>query len=185
MDCPSCQSGQLTPNFIDDQFRAHQCTNCEGHWILVEDYIAWKESHPDYEFDNSADGQRLEAEESKQAMLCPQTGALMQKYKISAETPHRLDYSPHVGGIWLDKGEWELLKKEGLAGSLNAVVTHHWQNQIRQDSAKAAFEALYQDKFGEEAYQKVKEIREWLHNQPNKADLRAYLLAVDPYSAER
>ena len=90
-----------------------------------------------------------------------------------------------VGGVWLDKGEWELLKNENLAGSLNAVLTANWQRNIRINSTKDNFSAIYQDKFGSEPYEKVKALREWLNGQPNKADLRAYLLAEDPYSAEK
>ena len=90
-----------------------------------------------------------------------------------------------VGGVWLDKGEWELLKSENLAGSLNAVLTAHWQRNIRINSTKENFAEIYQDKFGQETYKKVKELREWLYQQPNKADLRAYILAEDPYSAEK
>jgi len=84
---------------------------------------------------------QCELDESKQAILCPVTGTIMRKLRLSTSTAHRIDYSASVGGVWLDKGEWDLLKKEGLAGSLNAVLTAHWQR--------------------------------------NKADLRAYLLAVD------
>ncbi|WP_245556355.1 TFIIB-type zinc ribbon-containing protein [Algicola sagamiensis] len=109
----------------------------------------------------------------------------MRKLRISAQHAHRLDYSNSVGGIWLDKGEWELLKAEGLAGSLNAIVTQTWQNKIRQETALNNFVEIYESKFGKETYKKAKEIRQWLQSQPQKADLRAYLLAEDPYSAEK
>lgn len=117
-------------------------------------------------------------------MLCPDTGSLMQRYRMSARHHHRLDYSAAVGGIWLDKGEWDLLKSEGLAGSLNALVTDHWQRKLKNTSAREAFTTLYEGKFGED-YAKIREIRQWLSAHPRKADVRAYLLAADPYSAER
>ena len=109
----------------------------------------------------------------------------MRKLRLSSNTVHRIDYSASVGGIWLDKGEWELLKDEGLAGSLNSVLTAHWQRNIRIDSTKDNFSAIYTDKFGQVSYDKVKELREWLSQQSNKADLRAYLFAEDPYSANK
>lgn len=182
MKCTSCKNGQLLPSFIDDAFRAHTCNNCGGNWILVEDYVAWKERHPEHEFSSDS---TCEPEESAKAILCPLTGTIMRKFKLSSNTEHKIDYSAIVGGVWLDKGEWELLKREKLAGSLNAILTSHWQKNVRLESTKDNFSAIYQDKFGEDSYKKVKDMRTWLAQQENKADLRAYLLAEDPYSAEK
>lgn len=185
MKCTSCKNGTLIPSFIDGQFRAHTCSNCGGNWILIEDYVAWKERNSDYEFSNDIHFEETEVTDSKQALLCPVSGTIMRKFRISAENEHKLDYSAVVGGLWLDKGEWELLKNEGLAASLNAVVTQNWQRNIRQNSAKQNFAEIYEAKFGEDTYSKVKEMRAWLSSQEQKADLRAYLLAEDPYSAEK
>jgi Zn-finger nucleic acid-binding protein len=182
MKCTSCKQGNLSPSFIEGQFRAHTCSNCSGNWILIEDYVSWKEQNPQYTFDQSL---ICESDETKKALLCPVTGKIMRKLRLSSTSDHRVDYSASVGGVWLDKGEWELLKQKGLAGSLNAVITTHWQRNIRMNSAKDNFAEIYSDKFGEECYEKVKELREWLYKQPNKADLRAYILADDPYSASK
>lgn len=182
MKCTSCKQGELIRSFIDGQFKAHTCSNCEGNWILIEDYVAWHESHPQFVFDEKI---TCEVDETKAAILCPMTGTIMRKLRLSARSTHRIDYSASVGGVWLDKGEWELLKTEGLAGSLNAVLTAHWQRNIRINNAKDNFTEIYKNKFGEEAYDKVKTFRKWLCEQPNKADLRAYILAEDPYSAEK
>ncbi|GLX77229.1 hypothetical protein tinsulaeT_05690 [Thalassotalea insulae] len=182
MKCTSCKQGELIPCFIDGQFRAHTCTSCEGHWILIEDYVAWKDRNPQFSFDESI---QCDIDETNQAILCPVSGTIMRKLRLSTRTEHRIDYSASVGGVWLDKGEWELLKKEGLAGSLNAVLTAHWQRNIRINSTKDNFAEIYKDKFGQDTYKKVKELREWLYQHPNKADLRAYILADDPYSAEK
>lgn len=186
MKCTSCGEGVLRPTFIEELFRAHTCSACGGNWILVQDYVAWKERNPDHIFAEGLDAsEEVEATESKRALLCPVSGAIMQKFRISAATEHRLDYSAAVGGLWLDRGEWELLKDEGLAGSLNAVITRQWQRRIREESASETFAELYKAKFGETVYGQLKELREWLNAQEQKEDLRAYLLAEDPYSAEK
>jgi Zn-finger nucleic acid-binding protein len=182
MKCTSCKSGELLPSFIEGQFRAHTCSNCGGNWVLVEDYVSWKERNPQYIFDEEVS---CEADDNKHALLCPVTGTIMRKLRLSTRSSHRLDYSASVGGVWLDKGEWELLKEEGLAGSLNAVLTAHWQRNIRINNTKDNFTEIYKDKFGVQNYDKIKQLREWLNQQENKADLRAYLLAEDPYSAEK
>jgi Zn-finger nucleic acid-binding protein len=109
----------------------------------------------------------------------------MRKLRITKDSSHRLDYSMAVGGVWLDKGEWELLKSAGLAGSLDAILTEQWQTKIRDQKAEETFTQFYINKFGEDDYQKIKALREWLASHPHKADLRSYLLADDPYSAKK
>ncbi|GLS24649.1 zf-TFIIB domain-containing protein [Marinibactrum halimedae] len=182
MKCTACKQGNLIPSFIEGLFRSHTCSHCQGNWILIEDYVSWKERNPEFSFSESA---AFESEDSKNALLCPISGTIMQKYRISHNSEHRLDYSPSVGGVWLDKGEWEFLKSEGLAGSLNTIFTARWQKSIREASAKETFSEVYREKFGDADYQKLKEMREWVMSHKNRADIRAYLLAEDPYSAER
>lgn len=185
MNCTSCREGALAPVFIEDQFAAHSCTSCGGNWILIEDFVKWKESNVDYDFSENIDFEEAGVSDNKKAMICPMSGTIMRKLKISSDTDHKIDYSATVGGVWLDKGEWELLKSEGLAGFLNILVTENWQRNIRQDSAKQNFSSIYQAKFGDENYNKIKEIRAWILSQEQVADLKAYLIADDPYSAEK
>lgn len=153
--------------------------------MLIEDYVSWKERNPDYTFSEDITVYESEISDSKNALLCPVSGTIMRKFRISAENEHKLDYSSVVGGLWLDKGEWELLKSEGLAGCLNAVVTQHWQKNIRNNNSRQNFSDIYEAKFGTENYLKIKEIRNWLVPQEQKSDLRAYLLAEDPYSVDK
>ncbi|MGP4844052.1 zf-TFIIB domain-containing protein [Marinobacter sp. 1Y8] len=182
MKCTSCKQGELTPAFLEAQLRSHVCSNCEGDWLLVEDYVAWKEGNPEFTMALHAG---FEIEDTKHALICPLTDTIMQKFHVSHDSDHKLDYSPQVGGIWMDKGEWTYLKLANLAGSLNKIFTDHWQQSIRAQSAKETFREIYHEKFGADDYQKAREVREWLQRHENKADLRAYILAADPYSAVR
>ncbi|MGF1685094.1 hypothetical protein L4C36_00080 [Photobacterium japonica] len=182
MHCTSCRVGLLLPELIDNLFKAHSCIHCGGNWVLIEDYVAWKDEHPEITVPEASQCEPIDTEK---ALLCPVSGKIMRKFRITAKHTHRLDYSAGVGGVWLDKGEWDLLKQDGLMTSLNAILTVQWQKNIRRDLAKESFTTFYQEKFGEEVYNHVKAMREWIDTQPCKADLRAYLLAEDPYSAER
>jgi Zn-finger nucleic acid-binding protein len=182
MRCCGCKEGQLQGSFIDQQFRAHTCNQCGGNWILIEDYVQWKECNPHHNF---ATVTVEDMDDSSKALFCPVSGVIMRKLRISKDSSHRIDYSVPVGGVWLDKGEWELLKSAGLAGSLNAILTEQWQTKIKEQKAEQTFEQLYLAKFGEQDYARIKELRAWLNNHPRKADLRSYLLADDPYSARK
>jgi len=181
MKCTVCKQGNLLPSFMDSLFRAHTCDHCGGNWILVEDFLVWKEQSSDDDLSVVVNYEE-EILDSSKALLCPMTGSFMRKFNLSSKNTHRLDYSASVGGIWLDKGEWNLLKQEGLANDLNSLVTDSWQKKIKQENTEKTFRELYIKKFGEEAYIKLKQFREWLEDQPEKADMRAYLSANDPYS---
>jgi Zn-finger nucleic acid-binding protein len=183
MKCTSCKQGLLAPAHLDDLLPTHTCTHCGGNWIYLQDYLRWLGRNG--EISPADTDYQVEAQETKQAMLCPKTGRLMLKYRISKNTAHKLDLSPEVNGIWLDKGEWELLKQEGLATRLNAVFTDPWQQNIRTQKTKDVLEALYSNEFGDEGYQKIKDIRKWLNTQPNKEQFLAYLLTEDPYSTDK
>lgn len=183
MKCTACGKGRLKPSFLDALFRCHTCDHCGGNWILIEDYVAWQERNVDYPF-QPVEVESLEIENTGRALVCPVTGTLMSKFRILSNNPHRLDYSPRVGGVWLDKGEWELLKNEGLAGSLNVLLTEPWQQKVRADQTRATFDQLYRSRFGDADYEKAQAIRAWLQDHPLKAELRSYLLTQDPYSAK-
>ena len=99
MKCTNCGNGNLEPSFLEGQFRAHTCSSCAGNWILIEDFVAWKERNQGYQF---ADDIQFDTEisDTKKALLCPVSGSIMRKFKISAHNAHRVDYrgGPH----WLD-----------------------------------------------------------------------------------
>lgn len=185
MNCTSCKDGVLKETLLEADLWAHTCDSCGGHWILIEDFSSWKDANPDYEFSASILLENTEINDSKKALICPSSGTIMQKFRISASNDHKIDYSSKVGGVWLDKGEWKLLKSDGLAGFLNSILTNHWQTKIKQENASTNFSDIYLAKFGTENYEKVKEFRQWLVNHELKSDLKAYLLAEDPYAADK
>lgn len=180
MKCTACKDGILLPCFLEPGLRAHQCTHCEGHWLYVEDFVQWK-SQGGVLGDSE---QAPTISESSSALTCPVTGRIMQKYRIAAGSSHKLDYSPHTGGIWLDKGEWALLKEYSLAGSVGHIVTDGWQRKIRAEDARATLESVYRRKFGDADYEKLLAIRQWLAEQDDRAEMRAFLLARDPFSGQ-
>jgi len=179
MKCTSCNSGQLNSAYLEGLFPCHTCSNCGGNLIMLTDYLRWQDQNK--EIDLSADASlEVDAQETSKAMLCPKTGSIMTKYKISKDSEHRLDLSPTINAIWMDRGEWELLKENGLAGKLNNIFTSHWQHDIRSQESADVLASLYQQKFGEN-YTAIKEFRELLNTMDSKSETLAYLMADDPY----
>lgn len=125
MKCPSCGIGKLESSYFDGLFACQWCSKCDGELILLRDLKKWQEQHPESEFTVSAEVEMISVDTAK-AMVCPLRGGLMTKYRISADTQHRLDLSPTVNAVWLDKGEWNLIKEKGLATKLSDIFTDHW-----------------------------------------------------------
>ncbi|WP_370979468.1 zf-TFIIB domain-containing protein [Agaribacterium sp. ZY112] len=180
MNCTSCKNGTLKPNYLDGSLLVHQCTNCKGNWLYISDYLRWLELGGKTKQNNAST--TINIEESNKALLCPVSGSLMTKYKISHDSTHRLDFSASANGVWLDSGEWELLKEKSLSHSLTDVFTSHWQKELRSQEAKTVLSTIYQGQFGNDDYEKIKQTKTWLDSNPNKAKLIAYLLDENPYS---
>ncbi|MFD1260097.1 zf-TFIIB domain-containing protein [Entomomonas asaccharolytica] len=186
MKCPSCQQGELKYSQLEESLPCQTCNHCAGNWLLLIDYLSWQsvtKFAPTPEEINT--NTTIEVDETRRALLCPVSGKLMTKFRISSKTTHKIDLSTTVNGIWLDKGEWELLKQQGLSHKLNSIFTEPYQKSIREELASKSFAEHYQQQFGEETYQKLKTFRAWLDKQDKRAALLAYLIAEDPYSANR
>lgn len=179
MKCSACSAGALVPSYLEGLFPCHTCSDCGGSLVMMGDYLRWQDQHPDVDLDSNPPV-KVTSEETSKAMICPKTGGLMTKYRISKNTDHRLDLSPTINAIWLDKGEWDLLKANGLAGRLNNIFTNHWQHEIRSQESADVLEALYQRKFGEH-YAQIIEFKEVLDNLENRSEAIAFLLSDDPY----
>lgn len=181
MECTACNSAQLKPSYLEGLIPCHSCSACGGNLLMLTDYLRWLEQNENPEF-VSDEGSIRQAEDTERALLCPKTGGLMTKYKISADSDHRLDFSPRINAVWLDAGEWELIKQRGLAGRLNQVFTDHWQKELVSQESAEILAGLYHKRFGEH-YPAIKEFRAVLDAMPERHEVLAYLMADDPYKA--
>lgn len=180
LKCPSCQSGILKNEYLETALSCKTCNVCGGHWLLLEDYLEWR---------NGLDAGTLErlegcmdsslqvelAKDSTKILICPQTGTFMTKYYFSNKSPHRVDLSPLINAIWLDQGEWVLLKSEGLIGRLNSIFTSHWQNKLKNEAVALNFERFYEQKLSSEDFEEAKRIRLWLKNHEQSDFIRAFI----------
>jgi len=178
MKCTSCGTGYLQADNLESLFPCYTCNHCGGNLFMLSDFLRWKENNKEAELKNS--NAAIEAEETSKAMICPKSGGLMTKYRIASDTDHRLDLSPSIGAVWLDKGEWELLKEKGLASSVNNIFTDHWQHDVRSQESADILTTLYKKKFGDN-YEAIKTFRALINDSEYKSEVLAYLMAEDPY----
>lgn len=189
MKCTVCSDGRLEASYLEPLLPCHTCSNCGGSLLRMMDYFRWQSDSADSSSSDEASHSLANpsvnpvvdvAEETRKAVICPKSGVLMTKYRISAETDNRLDYSAASNAVWIDKGEWALLKANGLATRLNNVFTSHWQHEIRAQESSEVMEELYKRRFGEH-YTALKAFREVLDSMEDRNEALAYLMAEDPY----
>ena len=181
MKCTACQEGRLVYSYLEGQLPCHQCSSCEGHWIKLDAYLDWRDRQEPNADELETPAFDVEAEDTKRALICPETGGLMLKFKVSNDTDCHIDCSTACAGLWLEKDEWTHLKKAGLHRQLNQLTTEVWQSRLRKERAEKVFEDKYQALFGDEDHQTLKELKIWLGTKDNAREMLAYLSSKNPY----
>jgi len=181
--CPLCRTVELQPAEFDDQLPVVECRLCGGAWLRANEYALWLKTHaretsaqPNFEA-----GSRVRVTDSDQAAACPDCGHFLRKYNVASAIPFKLDRCNHCNGVWLDRNEWDALRAAGLHDEINQMFTKPWQKHVQDEIMASRLEATYLQKFGAGDYEKIKEIRKWLEENPNRNMLLAYLLDKDPY----
>lgn len=188
MQCTSCNAGELTASTLETTLNCRTCNNCGGNWIKLDDYHIWhKEWYKTHEPQQAVVdeiGVEVDTVDSRQALLCPETGAIMTKFRITSDTDHKIDWCNASSSIWLNKNEWELLKEKGVADKLNQIFSKEWQQQIIEETSRNNREAQLIQRLGEDNYSRLKLVRTWLHEQSDehKAIMVSFLVSRDPFN---
>jgi Zn-finger nucleic acid-binding protein len=174
MICPACGAKHFAPVKIEGALPAEQCTECQGVWVELELYRMWRKNRPQIAAHEYA-GEITEVNDT--VRLCPQTGRMMTRIRVSNDTPLLLDYSVAAQAIWFDKGEWERLMSLGLSDQLDAIVSERWQLDLRQAASRERLEKAMRARFGDAAYDELVRVRDWMATQPNRMEMIAFLNA--------
>jgi len=170
---------------IEPSLLAYACPKSGGTWIPLQSYLDWKEHHARDQSEVPTKDIPSAADDSKRrALICPESGHLLIRYKVGHGLPFHVDVSPKTGGIWLDRGEWEALKNKGLHLELNHIFTAPYQHQVRAEEHEAAMDRLFRDKIGCEDFERVVEFKRWLSSHPKRRSIRAYLLYELPNGSD-
>lgn len=181
MKCPTCKLDTLSSIQLPEGPSAHQCSRCEGIYISSTDYWDWLKAHQPLEPEIPLDDTDVALVDEHAPRLCPDCGHLLTRYKIWPDVSFFMDSCGHCNGIWLDRSEWQTLYKHHLHNRLNLFLTRPWRDKIRAAEAHRHLAALYRQRFGEEDYTRIQEIRAWLSSHKERAALLAYLSSEDPY----
>lgn len=173
MQCPLCQKQTMVLADLAPGLAGLTCGACAGVWVDRARYDAWRATLPG-DLPETATPLREEVAETRQAKICPQCGHLLLPYRVGHGLAFAIDYCGACGGIWCDPGEWDAIQAKNLHDNLHDIVSRHWQAAVRQAAVREAVEQTYVRHLGA-AYPKAREIKAWLHEQPQRDLIWAYL----------
>jgi len=179
MKCPVCKTQELDLSLLENNLTARHCDKCSGNWILSFEYWKWREQHKESLPEASA-GQTLPPNPTTGALigkLCPECDKILIKYRVGHGANFSIDQCGNCGGVWFDKDEWEALKARGLHDDVYTIFTASWQSQVRSQETRRAQEEIYRKKFGDEVFDEIKRMKEWIAEHPRKQEILAYLIS--------
>ena len=179
MKCQQCKNSTLESKELEPGLLVGHCTRCEGDFLSLFYYRHWASSQ---EADESSPGddsacQTIEPEDTATALTCPKCSRLMMKYRLGLEQSNKVDFCAHCDEVWLDKGEWQLLKDLGLHMRLPSVVSEHWQTELNKQYQAQMTRSRYEKILGVDDFAKVSAFKQWLNTHPEQAQIRLYLLS--------
>lgn len=180
MNCPACQGTLSFHTLLESQLPAYQCSQCEGIWISSNEYLRWLSTQTLLpEKDDGA--VNLPTWDTPQSKVCPECRHFLLRYRVLPDVKFYLDRCGHCNGVWFDKNEWEVLVARNMHDKVNQFFTKPWQIKIREEETHAKLDAFYLEKFGAKDYARVKEVWDWLIDNPHRSMLLAYLQSSEPY----
>ena len=179
----------LVKSELDTGLTSWRCPSSGGHWLPAPSYWRWH-AQQSTELKNASISEKklskltptdIDTQLERPALLCPETHCLLVRYKV-AGLGIFIDRSPVSGGIWLDAGEWKLLKENNVHASLHEIFTTSYQKRIVREEAREALMHKFYTDIGEEVAEDLTHLAEWLKLHPKRRRIIAWLheqLALD------
>jgi Zn-finger nucleic acid-binding protein len=179
--CPKDCKTPLTQGLLTQSLVVQCCEDCKGTWIPSQEYEAWQAQQPTTNPDPKKLKQPLDVDYVQspydtKAALCPECKNYLARARISLEKPFYVERCPNCGGIWCDRGEWDILEKLGFHYTIQALFTQEWQARVRKRELIEQERQAMMDKLGQELAQKVFELAEALEKHPHGDFAVAYLM---------
>lgn len=153
---------------------AYRCPISEGVFLPISAYSQWLSKQSEKLPHLPGDEVSVEFSDSETVKICPESGQLMQRYKVGHGFDFYLDRSPS-GSVWFDKGEWDSLRARQFHDELHLIFTFQWQNAIRDEEKEKAQAALLTSRLGDDLVNKLDQVASLLSNHEHKAMALAYL----------
>lgn len=181
LSCPKHQEFNLEKSMLAGEIPTHCCPHCHGHWINSQDYEDWQtqKGRQLLSLDQVLDNIDLEMEisvDDKKAGFCPECQCYLTRAKVPITTPFFVESCASCNGIWLDHGEWEILRQLGLELEIKKLFLRGWQATLRDKQKAKNEQAVIIQKLGPELAEKLFEIANLLETYDDEEVGIAYLI---------
>ena len=173
MRCYTCE-GNLTATQVEPGLHAGECAACHGIHIHLGDYRQWRSVEPEVEPPEPSSDAVLD---NAKALLCVRCKGFMLKFRMANELENFIDFCPACDDVWLDGGEWSLLKKLGIEDSLAKILTEPWQRKLKRKLFHELAADRLRERFNHADIDKINSIAEWLKEHPEKEEIFRLLRA--------
>ncbi len=189
MDCPKCRNAALLETPLGGDLRVQRCGTCEGQWLPAPTYRQWQGKTSPQTATTATLNQPTIAdfapgESDRKAGLCPECQRYLTRTKVDYLTPFYLERCPECEGYWCDRGEWDVLTRLGVSGSLEQFFEREWQMQIREQAAVASERQGMIEKLGPELAEQIFALAMTLNQHPHGDYALAYLIRKAAQSSE-
>jgi Zn-finger nucleic acid-binding protein len=181
MHCPKCSRSELVNGLLSDMLFTKYCQECAGEWISGRNYQSWRSDrpatapNPDVVAQNYYLPYTPSPCDTKTAQ-CPECRRIMARGKISLKQPFYLEHCLTCGGIWCDRGEWEILEQLNLHTNIAQIFSGTWQAKARASHLNELERQAVIDKVGVELAQQVFDLADILTKHPSGDFAAAYLM---------
>jgi Zn-finger nucleic acid-binding protein len=179
VQCPKDRKVTLTVSRLSGDLPAQCCPDCKGTWIPAEEYQTWQSRQTrtnSYPMPKTLDVDYVQSPLDTRAALCPECSCYLARARVGLKTPFYVERCPSCGGIWCDRGEWDVLEKLGLHTAIEQLFSSEWQARVKEREYAARERQATIEKLGEDIAQKVFELAELLEGHPNGDFGVAYLM---------
>lgn len=175
MQSPVAKKKPMQRITLEEGLTAHQCPETNGILLTQESYWRWLSRQPErLPHLPAASEQSPEPQDSTDAKICPESGQLMQRYKVGHGFTFHLDRSPN-GNIWFDAGEWQALRERQFHDELHLIFTAPWQHNIRQQEKLQAEQDHLREQLGTGLLTELETLSQKLSTHPARELALAYL----------
>jgi len=176
MQSPVANKKPMRRITLEDGLIAFECSESEGVFLPVTSYLQWLSKQPERlpQLPDGANSDEIVFEEAGTAKICPESGMIMQRYRVGHGFNFYIDRSPN-GSLWFDKGEWEALRERQFHDELHFIFTSPWQDKIRSEEKEQMQRELLIAKLGESLVGKLDDLRSELDDHDQREFALAYL----------
>ncbi|MEM8875738.1 MAG: zf-TFIIB domain-containing protein [Planctomycetota bacterium] len=158
---------------LDDGPTVMRCPKSGGIWIRPTAFWSWLEQHSE---DEPAIAEDVgEIEDSPAGKRCPEDGRFLTRRKVGHGCEFYVERCPHCGGFWLDAGEWETLRANGLAKQLHHVFSNAWQARLREQRQRDLADERLEATLGESDTAKVRAFADFVRNHPHRDRILGFI----------